>query len=89
MKYINNEFKSFLKVDDINFWTAFFGRTEKDIFLIMAYGIAHYNGVDIKYLYKNFNKIHILDALIFEKEVFFLVVDPTINGNLIIHGELN
>lgn len=89
-KYINGEFKPFLKVNDINFWTGFFGRTEKDIFLIMAFGgIAHYNGTDIKYLYKNPNKIWIVDAVIFEKEVFFLAVDPTIGGNLIIRGKLN
>lgn len=88
-KYIDGEFKTFLPVRDTNFWTGFYGRSAKDIFLIMAYGIAHYDGTDIKYLFKNPNKIHILDAVIFEREVFFLTLDPSINGNLIIHGKLN
>jgi hypothetical protein len=87
-KKLTGEFTPFLKVNDMNFWTGFFGRSEKDIFLIMAYGVTHYNGTDIEYLYKNPNKIHILDAVIFEKEVFFLVVDPSIGGNLIIRGKL-
>jgi len=88
-KYINGNFTPFLKVNEIDYWKAFYGRTEKDIFLVMAYGIAHYNGTDIKYLYKNPNKIWTVDAVLFEKEVFFLVVDPSIGGNLIIRGKLN
>jgi hypothetical protein len=85
----NNVFNQFLLVNNPDYWTAFYGRNENDIFLIMAYGVAHYNGSDINYLYRSPNIIHILDAVLFEKDVFFLAVNPTIGGNTMIHGKLN
>jgi len=85
----NNVFNQFLLVNNPDYWTSFYGRNEKDIFLLMAYGIAHYNGSDISYLYRSPNIIHILDAVLFEKDVFFLAVNSYIGGNMMIHGKLN
>jgi hypothetical protein len=84
-----NEFNQFLLVNNPDYWTGLYGRNEKDIFLIMAYGVAHYNGSDITYLYRSPNIIHILDAVLFDKDVFFLAVNSTIGGNTMIHGKLN
>ncbi len=69
------------------------GRTEADLFVYMKDGIAHYNGVDLQYLYKfptarmgGFN-----DPMIFEKEVFFCIDNPLgsiYTRNMILHGIL-
>ncbi|HEX7358763.1 MAG TPA: hypothetical protein VF270_13705, partial [Ignavibacteriaceae bacterium] len=64
------------------------GRNEKDIFLGMRDGIAHYNGENTIYLYRTTENIFVRKGILFEKEVFFLGRD--INGNnLIFHGKLN
>ena len=69
------------------------GRTEADLFVYMKDGIAHYNGVDLQYLYKfptarmgGFN-----DPMIFEKEVFFCIDNPLgsiYTRNMMLHGIL-
>ncbi|MBM4172720.1 MAG: hypothetical protein FJ214_12685, partial [Ignavibacteria bacterium] len=61
-RYINNEFKEFVKIDNTNFYTQIFGRSKKDIFLRMLDGIAHYNGSNIEYLYRFNGNISITDA---------------------------
>jgi hypothetical protein len=85
--YENSQFKSFLNVNQANFIDRIWGRSINDIFLIMNDGIAHYNGTDIQYIFRN-NNIRIDDAVIFEKEIFFCFDDLINNQNLIIHGVL-
>jgi hypothetical protein len=51
-------------------------------------GIAHYNGSNVEYLYNFENEISIRDAVVFEKEVFFLAVNHNTSENLIIRGKL-
>ena len=48
-------YKSFILLDinEPNFLGQIFGRSEKDILLLMSDGIAHYNGIDVQYLKKN------------------------------------
>ncbi len=84
----DNTFRSFLRISEVEFGCQIFGRSKKDIFIRMFNGISHYNGTDIQYLYKFTNDISILDATIFENEVFFLANDFTNNSNLIFHGKL-
>ena len=88
-KYVNDNFKLFLDVNDENFWTGFYGRSENDLFLVMSDGIKHYNGTDIEYLYHSSHTMHILSAILFDSEVFFLAIDPSIGKNIIIRGKLN
>lgn len=89
-EYVNNEFRLFLYVDNINFGNAISGRNKKDIFLRMKNGIAHYNGTNIEYLHI-FNKsgISILGSVIFEEKIFFLAYDYNNSLNLILRGILN
>jgi len=65
------------------------GRNIKDIFLGLPVGIAHYNGIDIKYLY-NFNDpgIRIADGVVFDKEIFVLATDYNSGLNFIYRGVL-
>jgi hypothetical protein len=91
-RYINGSFAKQFSFNDENFGYQFYGRNEKDIFLRMRNGLAHYNGTDIKYLY-NFplNKISIKgEPLLFNSEVFFCLWDK--NGSDImsevLHGKL-
>ncbi|MCX6150366.1 MAG: hypothetical protein NTX22_07595 [Ignavibacteriales bacterium] len=90
---IDNQFKTMLKVENPNFYQRIWGRNEKDIFLLMTDGLAHYNGIDIEYLFyfTLANKLpwtQIFGAVIFDKELFFITYEPTTNLNLIYHGKL-
>lgn len=87
---INNHFNTILNVNDQDFNQRIWGRNSKDIFLLMTDGLAHYNGSDIAYLFY-FNQTlgtEIYGAGLFEKDVFFLVYEPTTHLNLIYHGTL-
>ena len=89
-KRINGQFQTFLQIDNPNFYQRIWGRNEKDIFLFMTDGLAHYNGTDLQYLFTiTKNPTQIFGAVIFEKEVFFLVYESPTNLNLIYHGKLN
>jgi hypothetical protein len=76
-------------IDDPQFGNAVFGRSENDLFVRMEDGIAHYNGNDIEYLQRFDTRQSVMDEAIFEKEVFFLVIDFERDYNLIYHGTLN
>ncbi len=73
--------------EDQKFLNAGIGRNEKDVFLGMLDGIAHYNGENTIYLYQTIDKSFVRKGIIFEKEVFFLGRD-TNGNNLIFHGKL-
>lgn len=82
------KFITMFTVDNNEFYQRIWGRSSKDIFLMMLDGLVHYNGTDMEYLfyYKQWGA-HINGAALFEKEVFFLVNQG--NLNLIYHGKLN
>ena len=90
-KRVNNQFQTFLRVDNPNFYQRIWGRNSKDIFLLMTDGLAHYDGTDIEYLF-HFNKprtqISPGEAL-FENEVFFLANEFSTGLYLIFHGKPN
>jgi hypothetical protein len=64
------------------------GRSENDLFINMNDGIGHYNGTDIQTIFKTYNSTPFDDAVVFEKDVFFLCTDYTKNNFLIVHGQL-
>lgn len=89
----NNQFKTFLQVNNSNFYQRIWGRNAKDIFLLMTDGLAHFNGYDIEYLFHfTFGQstpwTQIYGAALFEKEVFFLVYEPPTGLSLVYHGIL-
>lgn len=87
----NNEFQSFLQIDNPNFYQRIWGRNSKDIFLLMTDGLAHYNGSDIEYLFY-FNitpRTQIYGASLFEDDAFFLVFEAQSGLKLVYHGKLN
>jgi len=88
-KRVNNRFQTVLKLENTNFSNDIWGRNFNDIFLEMTDGLAHYNGNDIKYLFKyNQSNVSIFGAALFDKEVFFLVHEFTTSLSLIYHGKL-
>jgi hypothetical protein len=91
-KRINDQFQTYLRVDNPNFYQRIWGRNSKDIFLLMTDGLAHYDGTDIEYLF-HFNKprtqIYIGGAALFENEVFFLADEFSTGLYLIYHGKLS
>lgn len=86
----DGKLKFFYHVNEPNYVNALMGRSKKDIFLCMNDGFAHYNGTDVKYLYKFSNNFtRITGNLIFQKDVIFMAYDFVSNINLIIRGKLN
>ncbi len=89
MKYVNGKFKLIASFNIENFWYAVYGRNEKDIFLSMEDGVAHYNGENIEYLYHFPNSktnISSKRSVILDKDVIFAVEDGINNENLILRG---
>ena len=86
-RYQNGSFVKQFTIDFENFGNKIYGRHEKDQFIRMTDGIAHYNGQNIEYLY-TFPKlsISIRDAVLFDKDVFFCCQSNS--NKLIIHGRL-
>lgn len=73
--------------DSTKFLNLGWGRNEKDIFLGMRDGIAHYNGENAIYLYQSNENIRVREGIVFESDVFFIGRDSNGN-NLMIHGKL-
>ncbi|MGD8782677.1 MAG: hypothetical protein PVH88_27440 [Ignavibacteria bacterium] len=87
-RYINGNFVEQFSLGHQNFGYQFYGRHEKDIFVRMRDGLAHYNGTDIEYLY-NFplNMVSIRDEpVLFENDVFFALRSEA--KNMVLHGRL-
>ncbi|NWF88209.1 MAG: hypothetical protein HXY50_01970 [Ignavibacteriaceae bacterium] len=86
----NNQFITFLQVNNPNFYQRIWGRNSKDIFLLMTDGLAHYNGNDIEYLFY-FNvtpRTQIYGAALFENDAFFVVDEAQTGLSLVYHGIL-
>lgn len=84
----NDQFQLILKVYNPNFYQRIWGRSNKDIFLMMVDGLAHYDGTDIEYLFHYPFHTQIAGAAMFDKEVIFLVYESSTNLNLIYRGKL-
>jgi hypothetical protein len=85
--YENSVFNLVININGANFIADIWGRNLNDIFLIMSDGIEQYNGKDEQYIYK-YSNLSFCDAVIFDKEIFFLTDDFTNNQNLMIKGVL-
>ena len=73
-----------------NFAGRIWGRSEKDFFcLTWDFTIAHFNGTDLATVYPITYDIYIADALIFEKDVFFICSEFGTGINFVVHGKLN
>lgn len=87
-RYTNGSFVKQFSIDFENFGNQIWGRNENDQFIRMTDGIAHYNGVDIEYLYR-FPKLSISigDAVLLEKDVFFCGRSKD-SKNVVVHGKM-
>ena len=81
--------KQLVDVENIKLGNSIFARSEKDIFLAMLDGIAHFNGTDIKYLFKyDRSTVYIHGIKFFDKSVFIIAHDYDMNVNYIFRGYL-
>ena len=87
-KRVDNQFQTVLTVDDPNFYQRIWGRNSKDLFLMMVDGLAHYNGIDVQYLFNYNLRTQILGAALFTNDVFFLVYESSTGLSVIHHGKL-
>ncbi|MCK9281860.1 MAG: hypothetical protein M0P71_14640 [Melioribacteraceae bacterium] len=71
------------------FMGEMWGRSKNDLFFKMGGGIMHYDGTDIKYVYKLENRFAIAVAgLVFEKSAVFVIEDVINNQMLLLKGIL-
>jgi hypothetical protein len=89
-KRVNDQFQTFLKIDNPNFYQRMWGRSSRDLFFYMTDGLVHYNGSNFEYLL-HFDKprTHVVGSALFEKDVFFLVYESATKLNLIYRGKIN
>ena len=90
-RYQEKKFRLFLSINYENFYTQVTGRNEKDLFIAMDDGIAHYNGTDIEYIYKfPLKGMRIIGyPLILDKDIFYGIrYSGTQWYNMVLHGKL-
>jgi len=89
-RYLNGVFEKRLSFSNPNYGYAVWGRSEKDLFVRMINGVAHYNGTDLVYMKtfsNNFTSV-VNSPVIFKNEVFFAVPDYINKVNLVLIGKL-
>lgn len=89
-RYENDKFIKVMTINEPNFAYAVLGRNEKDFFVNMKDGLAHYNGTNNEYLYKfKYPFTYLLhEPFISENEVFYIMYEGPTELNLILHGKL-
>ncbi|MFA3784242.1 hypothetical protein ABRY23_14375, partial [Melioribacteraceae bacterium 4301-Me] len=89
-RYINGSFIKQFSLAYPNFGYQFYGRNEKDIFVRMKDGLAHFNGDNLQYLYTfPLYTISIMnEPILFDKEAFFIMWQPAYARNMVLHGKL-
>jgi hypothetical protein len=86
-KYVNTQFQPLFQVDVGKFNQGVWGKNEKDVFISMKDGIAHYNGADVQYLYSYKGNEHALGATILNNEVFILTNDFKNGYTIMLRGK--
>ncbi|HRI48298.1 MAG TPA: hypothetical protein PK559_14420 [Ignavibacteriaceae bacterium] len=89
-RYENGKFIKVMTFTEPKLGYHVYGRNEKDFFVRMVDGLAHFNGENVEYLIRFENDFTSISTkpLIFEKEVFFPVSDYINGYNLVFHGKL-
>jgi hypothetical protein len=90
-RFINGNFVKVITFNVEQFGYGAYGRNEKDIFLSMRDGLAHYNGENVEYLYRfsNNNTNPFPYPVNLSNAVFFPAHDKNNDLNLILRGVLN
>lgn len=91
-RYVSGNFIKVFSIDAEQYGYNVWGRSEKDVFVYMNDGIAHWNGTDLQYLfhYPNGFAQYYGDCApaIFDNDVLFSAHDRTSNIELVYHGRL-
>lgn len=91
-KYESGAFVLFKDFTGTNMTTLKCMRNEKDIFIgyndSAVYGLAHYNGSDIKLLYQTSPDFYVINGILFDKNIFFILRDNIHSKTKILHGKL-
>ncbi len=85
-KYENDKLHLWKDFSGTNYQGRIWGRTEYDFFTNNYDGIGHFNGTDLITIYKT--NIGISEAIIFDKDVFFLAQGSERYRFFVIHGKL-
>ena len=89
-KYNGSQFETIYVVNEPNYANAIWGRSQKDLFLAMLDGLAHYNGKDVQYLFNfDHNTTHLSGGYVFDSVVFFSARNFIDGLTLVYKGELS
>ena len=89
-KYNGSQFETISVVNEPNYANGIWGRNQKDLFLAMLDGVAHYNGKDVQYLFKfDQSTTHLTAGYVFDKVVFFSARNRIDGSTFIYKGELS
>jgi len=87
--YSNNSFVPYISFDNTSFTGEASGRSSEDLFLVMYDGLAHYNGINVQYLFKlNNPNLYWTAVVILPSAVFYSFWDHTTGKNYIYKGIL-
>ncbi len=88
-KYGNGSLTFFKAFPDTQFVGRVWGRNENDFFCLNGDGIGHYDGSNLITIFKKANNDWFLnEAIVFEKEVFFIWDESMQHKTVIVHGKL-
>jgi len=88
-RYNNNELIYLFPGEILENGLLIGGRNDRDIFVWKSDGLAHYNGVDTKYIFKQKTSIQIRSGImVFDKEIFFFAMDRVNSNYYFVKGEL-
>lgn len=88
-RYNNNELIYFLSGEILENGLLIGGRNEGDVFVWEPDGLAHFNGIDTKYIFKQTTSIQIRSGImVFDKEIFFFAMDRANSNYYFVKGEL-
>lgn len=90
-KYKDGQLKQWKDLRNTIFYQRIWGRNENDFFFNSwqkgKFGIGHYNGTDLQTLYMPVHNLPTYEAVLFDKDIFFLTHDDNNNLSIVIHGK--
>ncbi len=87
-RYILGNFQKVFSIAGSNFAYNVYGRSEKDVFVSMYDGLAHWNGTDVQYVSKFPNTPYVGSVAVFPNDVFAVSHDMSTGKNMVHHGKL-
>jgi hypothetical protein len=88
-EYSKGQYRKFISAQTLNGGVIIGGRSKSDMFIWQPTELQHFNGSDLKTIFRLKNNIYINDkVVVFEKEIFFCAQDNVTGDHYLIKGKL-